>query len=429
MGKLSSIETGDVNDTTAVLSCTRVCMHVLGRARTDVRVMRAATALVEAGFAVTVVDLEWKRGGPVEENIRGVQVKHIIAPNWYTSRRFKLWFLIQAVQILIRSMFRLVRTSADVYHAHDLTALPASYLAARLRRKPLIFDAHELPLSNVLDSKHWHGLITLFSRLLTFILPRCAGVITVSPPIVQEMRKRYSIPEVSLIRNIPEYKAVQKSDRLRQHLGLGPDVRIALYQGGLEGNRGLDRLIRAAPFLGQNTVIVMMGPDIEATQPQLEALIATEGVADRVKILPPVPYTELLDWTASADSGLIVYSTDYSLNIRMCLPNKLFEYLMAGLPILASRLEAVSEVIRTYNVGQMVSSLTPEDIGAAINAMFADPDALDRMRRNALEVTRHELCWEKEKSHLIHLYQDILERRGTDITTQKIAIDGGTHAV
>ncbi|MFL5626078.1 MAG: glycosyltransferase, partial [Ktedonobacteraceae bacterium] len=165
------------------------------------------------------------------------------------------------------------------------------------------------------------------------------------------------------------------------------------------------------------------------TQVQLEALITSEAVADRVKILPPVPYADLLNWTASADIGLIIYSPDYSLNVRMCLPNKLFEYLMAGLPILASRLEAVSEVIRTYDVGQIVSSLTPEDIGAAINAMCADPEALAHMRCNALEVSQSELCWEKVKSHLIHLYQDILERRSTDSTTQKIAIDGGTHAV
>jgi glycosyltransferase involved in cell wall biosynthesis len=151
-----------------------------------------------------------------------------------------------------------------------------------------------------------------------------------------------------------------------------------------------------------------MGYGVGATPAELEALIVSEGVADRVRILPPVPYTELLDWTASADIGLLVYSPDYSLNVQMCLPNKLFEYLMAGLPVLASPLDAVTEVIRTYDVGQIVHSLTQQDIGAAINSMLADRLALARMRCNALNAAKQDLCWEKESQQLIRLYHDIL---------------------
>jgi glycosyltransferase involved in cell wall biosynthesis len=289
----------------------------------------------------------------------------------------------------------------------------------------LIFDAHELPLNDI-SSTLFTRMKPLLTRLLAGALSYCTGVITVSAPIAQEIHKHYHVPTVSLVRNALAYQQPSKSDRLRQQLELSPEVRIALYQGSWRQNRGLDMLVRAARFLEQDIVIVIMGEG--ETEAQLEALITSEAVADRVKILPPVPYTELLDWTASADIGLIVYSPDYSLNIRMCLPNKLFEYLMAGLPILTSRLDAVSEVIRSYDVGQIVSSLTPEDIGAAINAMLADPVALARMRRNALEVSQHELCWEKEKSHLIHLYHDILERRNTGCAPEKIPFDGGTHS-
>jgi glycosyltransferase involved in cell wall biosynthesis len=266
----------------------------------------------------------------------------------------------------------------------------------------------------------WRGLITLFSHLLTIMVPRCAGVITVSPPIAREIGNSYACPDVTLIRNVPPYQAVPRSDRLRQHLGLGSDVRLALYQGGFLANRGLDRLIRAAPYLERNTVIVLMGSGSEAMQAQLEALIASEGVADRVKIVPPVPYAELLDWTASADLGLITYSPDHSLNIKMCLPNKLFEYLMADLPVLSSQLDAVGEVIRVHNVGQIVSSLAPADVGAAINTMLADPVALASMRRNALEVARQDLCWEKESQRLIRFYHNILAMRDAEDAGQSL---------
>ena len=243
-----------------------------------------------------------------------------------------------------------------------------------------------------------HGLLVV---LLAHIVPRCVGVITVSSPIVKELRNRYGLSEVTLIRNVPEYRTVSKSDHLREYLGLTPETRIVLYQGYLQPNRGLDRLIRAAAFLEQDIVIVMMGKNRGTTQAQLEALIASEGVADRVKIIPPVPYAELLDWTSSADIGVNVASPDYSLNVRCFLPNKLFEYLMSGVPVLTSSLEAMVEVINTYDVGQVLPSLEPADIGEAINSMLADPAALARMRSNAFEATKEEFNWEKEKLKLI----------------------------
>ncbi len=413
MRKLSSIYNLEGSETASEHSPTTVCMHVLGCARTDGRVMREATALVEAGFDVSIVDVEGELTLPLEEEIQGVSIKHIIMPNWFVPTRFKPWFLVKAAQMLVRRTIRLMQVPADIYHAHDETALLACYIAAQVRRKPLIFDAHEfplfqVPLSELSTGQRWFGRIS--AVLLAMILPRCAGVITVSSPIAQEIHNRYRVPEVTLVRNMPSYRVVPKSGRLRQYLGLSPNIRIVLYQGGLQLDRGLDKLIRATRFLERGIVIVMMGKGDRVTLSKLEFLIASEGVADRVKIIPPVPYEELLNWTSSADIGLIVYSPDYSLNVRWCLPNKLFEYLMAGLPVLSSQLDAVAEVIKTYDVGQVVSSLTPEDIGKAINTMLADTVGLSRMHHNALEEAHRDLCWEKEGQQLIHLYRNIIRR-------------------
>jgi len=384
----------------------RVCMRVRNEVRTDFRVMREATALAEAGFVVSVLDVERDSTRPVEEDMRGVHVKHLMKPHWYTPTR-NLQRIVRSAEKLICSTLTMIQTPADIYHAHDVNALPECYITAIVHRKPLIFDAHELPLDEP-DPTRWRHLRALLIRLLTGIISRCSGVITVSSPIAQEIRNRYRTSNVTVIRNIPAYQGVPQSNRLRQHLGLGPEVRIALYQGNLQSDRQLDRLVRAAAFLEQGIVIVLMGKGIGETPFELEALAAREGVANRVKIAPPVPYAELMEWTASADIGLVVYAPDHSLNVQMCLPNKLFEYLMAGLPVLATPLDAVADILNTYDVGRIVPSLAPADVAAAINATLEDQVALEHMRRNALEAVRNDLCWEKEQQQLIRLYHDIL---------------------
>lgn len=410
MKTITSINSEGIDDTINVPPV-KVCMHVLKIARAEGRVMRDAIAFVGAGFAVTIIDVESEWARPAEEYIQDIHLKHIITSNWLTSRRFEPWFFLIAVWTFIRSIWRLLRESVDIYHASELTALPACYIAAKLRRKPLVFEAHELhfpvPETNL---SFWRRLGGILIRFLVMILPRCAGVIVPSPPIAQEMRERYHVSEIIVIRGVPPYRAVSKSDRLRQHLGLDPHIRIALYQGGLQRNRGLDRLVYAAHFLESNSVIVLMGPDTGNTRAELEGLIASEGVSAQVKIIPPVPYEELLDWTSSADIGLTIFPLDYSLSIRLCLPQKLFEYLMAGLPVLTSQLDAVAELVKVYDVGQVVSSLAPGDIGSAINAILADHKALARMRHNALETAQHELHWEKESQKLIRFYLDILAK-------------------
>ncbi len=409
---IPSLDASTKRETTKTGMPIKVCMHVLGPAATDPRVLREATALAEAGYTVSIVDIEEKENHQSEEYIRGVHLKHVMVSRSFFSTRFDKSTFVRVATLFVRTMLRLLQDPADIYHGHEVSGLLPCYIAAFLRRKPVIFDAHEMPLferplSELGLSRRW--LRKLLGVLLAYIVPRCAGVITVSPPIVDELRSRYGVAEVTLIRNVPEYRAVAKSDRLRQHLGLKPDVRIALYQGYLQPNRGLDRLIRAAAFLDPDSVIVIMGKNRKTTQAQLEELIASEGVADRVKILPPVPYAELLDWTASADIGLNVASPDYSLNVRYFLPNKFFEYLMAGLPVLTSPLEAIVDIMNTYDVGQVLPSLAPEDIGEAINKMLADPADLVHKRDNALEATKKEFYWEKESSRLTYLYQGIFQ--------------------
>lgn len=379
----------------------RVCMHVIGVGRTDMRVIREATALVEAGYDVTLVDFERDSSRPAREDMQGVHFHHIVMPSRFVKSRVKLWFLVKFAVLVLRSIAVLIRTRADVYHAHEDNALYACYVAATLRGAPLIFDAHELPLVQP-HLTRWRRLCAIARWMLRRMMARCVGVISVSPPIIDELQQRYGGPRATLVRNIPPYTPPIASDRLRQRLGLGPEARIALYQGGLLADRSLDILVRAAPYLRAGEIIVLMGSG--PYQQTLVALIQQAGVDERVKLLPPVPYAELLGWTASADVGLVVYDSGYSLNTQLCLPNKLFEYLMAGLPIMATPLDAVAEVVGDYEVGVVASSIEPEVVAQTLSRLLGDEGRQRRMREHALAAAHRELRWEVEQRRLIELY-------------------------
>jgi|SRR5579859_221416 len=381
----------------------RVCMHTLGPVRLDPRILREATALAQAGYPVTVVDFETDPVRPREEEFEGLHLKHIFMPSWFVPSRFKPWFLVRIVRALLRTTQTLIQTPADVYHGHDPFAFFGCYIAAVFRRKPLVFDAHDLPFVSPKVTR-WRLLHALATGLLRSMLPRCAAIITVSPPVVEALQRLYGGKKATLVRNIAAYQPPVTSDRLRQHLHLPPATRIALYQGGFNADRGLDVLVRASKFLQPETIIVLMGEG--ESRPALEALIEQEQAQDRVKIIPTVPYAELMSWTASANLGLIVYRPQ-SPNVLMMLPNKLFEYMMAGLPVVASTIPPTVDIINRYDVGRVVTSLEPEDVAEVLNTMLADREAMERMHHNALAATEREFRWDVESQQLVRLYQTL----------------------
>jgi glycosyltransferase involved in cell wall biosynthesis len=398
-------------------------MHVLNQARNDQRVMRSATALVEAGFTVSIVGVESDRTPPGGEAVGGVCIKHVFMPSWFVPTRFKPWFLVKVVRVVAAGSIRLLREPADVYHAHDAEALPACYVAASLRRKRLVLDAHELPMSRDDPlARRWPRLSAVARHVFGALLPRCTAIVTSSPRYAEEMRRHFSVPTVAVVRNVPPFREVSRTSRLKDRLGLGPGVRIALYQGLIQADRGLKTLVHAAQYLDPDIVVVLMGGAEPQTLRQLQEFISSTQVEDRVHILPPVQYAELLEWTSSADLGLVVLPVDYSASILLTLPNKVFEYLMAGLPVLSSRLPAVEDIIGTFAVGEVVPSADPRNIASALNAMVVDSERLDRMRTNALRAARRELNWEVESRHLVELYLSMFASESS-LTAKRLGDD------
>lgn len=366
--------------------------------------MRNATTLVDAGFVVTIVDVESRRTPAFQDHVHGLRLEHILLPNWLMETRSPLWLLFKELLLIVSGTLRLVRTKADIYHASVGRALPACYIAARLQGKPLVFDAPQLPLSTP-PQQPWRQLWQFSIRTMAIMLQHCAGIITLSPLVGEEIRKVYHVHKVTVVRDVPSYYIVGKSERLRTYLNQDPSKRLVVYQGSLR------ILLRLVPLLEPNIVLVVMSESSSEAGRQLAIFFAQEGMTERVKIVPAASYAEMLEWATSADIGLLLSMPDYTPSVQMTLSSRLFEYLMAGLPVLSSPFGATRDILETHMVGRTFSSLEPTHIAQEISALLADPVLLARMRQNALEISHSELYWEKECRQLLRLYADTLRAK------------------
>ncbi len=248
------------------------------------------------------------------------------------------------------------RVRARVYHASDLFVLPALYAAARQHHGRLAYDARELyPHVFGTVGKPWASWV--WARLEGFFAPRAHVVFTVNDSIADAMARRYAITRPTVLFNVPDAAPVPVTDVLREQTGVLPGVPIVLYQGALFPHRGLPVLVDAmAQVPGAALVLMGEGPLRGALETQIKA----GGLAGRAFVLDPVPPDGLLAVTASADVGAVTLD-DACLSYRFALPNKLFEYLMARLPVAATDLPELRRVVEGHGVGLLSP---PGDVAA-----------------------------------------------------------------
>ncbi len=312
--------------------------------------------------------------------------------NW--RLRFRA-FLRSSSQILEETRF-------DVFHAHDLNTLPIGRQAALRHGAKLVYDSHELypeiSTFSLLERSWW-------TRLEKRHISASDRVITVCDSIAGELESRYGIARPEVLLNCPPTRRDGDAENLlREKLGLDASVPVALYQGGYTTGRGLDNLIRAAAFFDR-AVLVMMGWG--KTEAALRKLADELGLSEKVLFVPPVEQDVLLDWTASADVGMIPY-LHRGLNNYYCCPNKLFEYIHAGIAVAGSDFPEIRKILSTYNVGLTFDPEKPRSIAEAVNGIVADAERLAGMKRHTRQA-REDLNWEKQGQKLLGVYASLAE--------------------
>jgi SAM-dependent methyltransferase len=297
---------------------------------------------------------------------------------------------------------------ADLVFAHDLPALKAACEVAERWDAPVIYDSHELYSEQAAFSEHQRHILDERERDYA---PRCARIMTVSRSFAEVIARKNKVeaPEIILNAYTDYSPPPERPTLLRDAVKLSPKERIILYQGVISNHRNLSNLVSG--FLLADPAdahLVFLGP----AMPEILAALRRRAGADlgrRIHFLDPVPQDALLDYTTSADFGVIPYPP-VDLNTRYCMPNKLFEYIQAELPVLANDLHEVGRIMQELDGGGLSKDLnTAEGMADGIRAMLARDLESDRQ---ALAAAKYRFTWSHERVHFLSIVDAVMSHSG-----------------
>jgi glycosyltransferase involved in cell wall biosynthesis len=382
-------------------------MVIVSEVFNDGRLRRAATAAAEGGYRVTVVhpdyhhipkDLHWS------DHVVFVR----LPPSYFSFiHRFPYVFGTKLLDALVG--FR-----PTVLHCHDLWMAVVGMIAGKRTGALVVVDNHEWFSENVTFSSRRNAwvphprrkkLIYRFTEWLTF--RQADAVLNVCDSIADEMRAFYRTERRSpIFRNIPFHEGEDRpASDLRSQVSVSDDQFLLLWQGGLGPTRLVEPIIEAlvdAP----KAFLVLRGNESEQCRGSYMNLAGSLGVERRVVVLAAVPAANVVAEAKSADAG-IWSLPNFGKNFYYALPNKIFTYIAAGLPVLGARYPEVRRIIETHEIGICFDPYDPKSIARAINRMIEDPEFHATCRRNTAKA-KAAFDGSREWLRLPRLYDDLI---------------------
>ena len=376
----------------------RIAMLLHKSVEHDSRVRREAKALAETGHEVTVLHLP-RVHGELDGTLDGFEVVSVTPPQWV---RRHIPFALYRIVFLASFVRAIRRLGPDVVHAHDAAMLAPGYLGARLVRARLVYDSHEYAAGVPYRERAWALFVTSLERAL---IRKCAAVITVSDGIADRLAERYGLSHrPTVVRNVPDPSAYDRAFRapdLRAALGIDSQTPLVLHLGAAATDRGCEALVRAMADLPE-AHLLFLGADDGAYVDGLLALAAQSGVSERVHFRPSVPIAHVLSYVEQASVGVSLLE-DTCENHRLALPNKVFEYLAAGVPVVVSDLPEMRRALATVPGSAFVTATDPQSLTHGIERAVAAAPRVGESGRLVAEFT-----WEDDAGRLADTYDGIL---------------------
>jgi glycosyltransferase involved in cell wall biosynthesis len=408
----------------------RICMLVTTDISNDPRVTKESTALAAFGHRVSVIGI-YRDGNEAKNEIRdGVELErhdlwHMRLVRWLKSLRgrsasqgmfvsasqdtdvvgskisiivvsflHQLQFVLHvAVTFLVFAMAAL-KHPADIYHAHDFDTLLPALFAGRLRKKRVIYDSHEYWYNERRDEIVSNAIIRWVER---FGAPRCVQVFAVNESIAERMADHYGIAKPVILMNVPADVPTQAPAPLASDQPIQ-----VLYHGGYTAGRGLESLVDAMALVKSPATLTFRGyGDIELA---LRAQARAAGLTDIIKFEKPVPMRELSRTATACQIGIIPYTKRVA---EFALPNKIFEYMAAGLALVANDLTEFRRIVVGFQLGETCNTEDPVEIARAIDDLAGNYQYLNECRLRSWMVYHELFTWDKHKHVLLATYSEI----------------------
>ena len=358
----------------------RVIILAANDLATDQRVLKVASVFGQNNFDVLLIGRRLKKS------------PQLTIP--FKNKRFRLFFERSALfyaEFNIRAFVFLMFVGCTHISANDTDTLPAAFLVSKLRRLKLIFDAHEL-FPEVPELHDRKMVKKIWVKIEDLLFPHLRHCYTVCQSIADYYNHRYGI-SMGVVRNIPFMRS--SGDVLLNYSG----KKIILYQGALNKGRGLEWVIDAMPFVGDAVLVIIGSGDVEN---QLRQRVVANGLENKVFFIGRIDASELYKYTPSASIGLCLLD-NIGLSYHYALPNRIFDYLHAGVPVLATRFPEIEKIVSGYRTGVLIDHYEPAYLADVINDMLVQP-----FDKTHFAKVSEELCWENESKKLAEIIQQAL---------------------
>jgi glycosyltransferase involved in cell wall biosynthesis len=366
----------------------RVILAVTNDISGDQRIHKVAMSLISFGYEPVLVGRRLPSSVPVSRAYRCVRFKlpFIKGPLFYASFNIRLFIYLLLVK-------------ADTFLANDLDTLPAVFVAGNLRHKNIVYDSHEY-FTEVPELVNRPKAKRVWELIEGWIFPKLKSVYTVNRTIAGIYSSKYGVP-VRVVRNVPSLKYPPKvSGFIPESFNHKP---IVIYQGALNMGRGLEEMIRAMVLMPDFRLLIAGDGDIKS---ELENLVNGFGIEDRIFFTGKIPFEQLSWYTGKASLGVSL-EQNIGLNYYYSLPNKLFDYLHAGIPVVASDLPEIKQIVEKVGFGVVINQFDPISLSETIKEMLHNPDLMQVLHENAIKAAP-DFTWENEEKELQKFFPMVL---------------------
>ncbi len=360
----------------------KIIVSVISDLVTDQRVQKECNTLHKMGYEVSLIGRKSKRKFLLIE----LPYKITRFPNLFSKGPFM--YLMFNAQLFFYLLFK----KADILWSNDLDTLLPNFIIARFKKIKLVYDSHEY----FTESVYKKSSRRVWQMLEEKLFPYLKNVITVNDSIKEIYEKKYKVP-VTVIRNVP-YK-FEKSE-VNKTVILPTNKKILVMQGiGLNENRGAEEAVLMMLFLPDDFILYFIGGGTILNK--LKQMVTDLKLESKITFIDVLPYKQMMEYTRQCFLGLIFEKVDVTDQHRFALPNKFFDYIHTGIPVLSSEAVEIKSIIEKYQIGDFINNFDPKEIAEKIIAISKKEETYNFWKHNTIAAS-DEHNWENEEKVLIN---------------------------